>query len=57
MNFWLQRKTKNNRGLGLYEETVFRVIINDAILYKFRNSKYVFVWIAVISSLVFGADT
>ncbi|MBR4575462.1 MAG: CPBP family intramembrane metalloprotease [Lachnospiraceae bacterium] len=40
--------------IGLYEETVFRVIINDAILYKFRNSKYVFAWIAVISSLVFG---
>ena len=40
--------------IGLYEETVFRVVINDAILYKFRNCKYVFVWIAVISSLVFG---
>lgn len=41
--------------IGLYEEAVFRVVINDAILYRFRNSKYVFVWIAVISSLVFGS--
>lgn len=41
--------------VGLFEESVFRVVINDAILYKFRNSKYVFVWIAIISSFVFGA--
>ena len=41
--------------VGLFEESAFRVIINDAILYKFRNSRHVFVWIAVISSLVFGA--
>lgn len=41
--------------VGLFEESVFRVLINDAILYKFRNSKYVFVWIAIISSFVFGA--
>ena len=41
--------------VGLYEEAVFRVLINDAILYKFRNSKHVFVWIAIVSSFVFGA--
>ena len=41
--------------VGLFEESVFRVLINDAILYKFRKSKYVFVWIAIISSVVFGA--
>lgn len=41
--------------VGLFEESAFRVIINDAILYKFRNSRHVFVWIAIISSLVFGA--
>ena len=41
-------------SVGLYEETAYRVLINDAILYKFRNSKYVFVWIALISSLFFG---
>ena len=41
--------------VGLFEETAFRVIINDAILYKFRNSRHVFVWIGIISSIVFGA--
>ena len=41
--------------VGLYEETTFRVLINDAILYKYRNSKHVFVWIAIISSFIFGA--
>lgn len=41
--------------VGLYEEAVFRVLINDAILYKFRNSRHVFVWIAIISCFVFGA--
>lgn len=40
--------------VGLYEEMAFRVTINDAILYKFRDSKHVFVWVAIISSLVFG---
>ena len=40
--------------VGLYEEVTFRVIINDAILYKFRDSKHVFVWIALISSFIFG---
>ena len=40
--------------VGLVEELTFRVIINDAILYRFRNSKHVFVWIAIISSFVFG---
>lgn len=41
--------------VGLVEELTFRVVINDAILYRFRNSKHVFLWIAVVSSLVFGA--
>ena len=40
--------------VGLFEEMVFRVLINDALLYSFRNSKHIFVWIAVISSLMFG---
>ena len=40
--------------VGLFEELVFRVLINDALLYSFRNSKHIIVWIAVISSLVFG---
>ena len=41
--------------VGLFEELTFRVTINDALLYRFRNNKYIFVWIAIISSLVFGA--
>ena len=40
--------------VGFVEELTFRVAISDAILYRFRNSKHVFVWIAVVSSLVFG---
>ena len=41
--------------IGLFEELTFRVTINDALLYSFRNQKHVFIWIAIISSLVFGA--
>ena len=40
--------------VGLFEELTFRVAINDSLLYRFRNSKHIFVWIAVISCLVFG---
>lgn len=42
-------------SVGLFEELAFRAVINDAIIYKFRNWKYVFVLSAVVSSLVFGA--
>ena len=41
-------------SVGIFEELCFRVIINDALLYQFRNNKYIFVWIAIISSLIFG---
>ena len=41
-------------SVGFFEETLFRGLINDAILYQFRNKKGVFVAIAIISSLVFG---
>lgn len=41
-------------SLGFFEETLFRALINDAILYQFRNKKGVFVAIAIISSFVFG---
>lgn len=41
-------------SVGIYEELCFRVIINDGLLYQFRNNKYIFVWIAIISSLIFG---
>ena len=40
--------------VGLFEELTFRVMIGDALLYGFRNNKHIFVWIAVISSFVFG---
>ncbi len=42
-------------SVGLFEELAFRAVINDAIIYKFRDRKYVFVLSAVASSLVFGA--
>ena len=42
-------------SVGLFEELAFRAVINDAIIYKFREKKYVFVLSAVVSSLVFGA--
>lgn len=41
--------------VGLFEELTFRVMINDALLYSFRNNKHIFIWIAIISSLVFGS--
>ena len=41
-------------SVGIYEELCFRVIINDGLLYQFRNNKHIFVWIAIISSLIFG---
>lgn len=41
-------------SVGIYEELCFRVIINDALLYQFRNNKYIFVWIAIVSSVIFG---
>lgn len=42
-------------AVGLFEELAFRAVINDAIVYKFRNWRYVFVLSAVVSSLSFGA--
>ena len=42
-------------SVGLFEELLFRAVINDAILYEFRNKKNVFLIIALVSSLVFGA--
>ena len=41
--------------VGLFEEMTFRAVINDAIVYRFRKKKYVFVLSALLSSLVFGA--
>ena len=42
-------------SVGLFEELLFRAVINDAILYEFRDKKNVFLIIALVSSLVFGA--
>ena len=42
-------------AVGQFEELAFRAVINDAIIYKFRNWKYVFVLSAVVTSIVFGA--
>ena len=41
-------------SVGLFEEMAFRAVINDAIIYRFRDKKYVFVLSAVTCSLVFG---
>lgn len=41
--------------VGLFEELCFRAVLNDAMLYRFREKKGIFVWIAVVSSLIFGA--
>ena len=42
-------------SVGLFEELLFRAVINDAILYEFRDKKNVFLIIALVSSIVFGA--
>lgn len=41
--------------VGLFEEMAFRAVINDAIIYAFRDKKWVFVLSALVSSLAFGA--
>ena len=40
--------------VGLFEETAFRALINDTIVYQFRKFRYVFLLSAVLSSLIFG---
>ncbi len=42
-------------SVGIFEEMCFRVVINDAMLYQFRNNKHIFIWIAIVSSVGFGA--
>ncbi|MCR4856396.1 MAG: CPBP family intramembrane metalloprotease [Erysipelotrichaceae bacterium] len=41
-------------SVGVFEEMAFRAVINDAIIFQFRNKKYVFVLSAIVSSLAFG---
>ncbi len=40
--------------VGLFEELAFRAVINDAIIYRFRNVKHVFLISAIVCSFVFG---
>jgi membrane protease YdiL (CAAX protease family) len=40
--------------VGLFEEVAFRAVINDAIVYQFRNFKYVFVLSAIAVTFLFG---
>ncbi|MBR3250168.1 MAG: CPBP family intramembrane metalloprotease [Erysipelotrichaceae bacterium] len=42
-------------SVGLFEELLFRAVINDAILYELRDKKNVFIIIALVSSVAFGA--
>lgn len=42
-------------SVGLFEELLFRAVINDAILYELRAKKNVFLIIALVSSVSFGA--
>lgn len=42
-------------SVGLFEELLFRAVINDAILYELRDKKNVFIIIALVSSISFGA--
>ncbi len=41
-------------SVGLFEEILFRAVINDGIMYQFRNFKGVWILCALVSSLVFG---
>ena len=41
-------------SVGLFEEVLFRAVINDGIMYQFRNFKGVWILCALVSSLVFG---
>lgn len=41
-------------SVGLFEEMLFRAVLNDALIYQFRNTKHIFLLSAVVTSLVFG---
>ena len=41
-------------GVGLFEELLFRAVLNDAIICQFRKCKGIFVISAIVSSLIFG---
>lgn len=41
--------------VGFFEEITFRCVANDCLLYRFRDKKHIFVVIAIVTSLAFGA--
>ena len=41
-------------GVGLFEELIFRAVLNDAIICQFRKSKGVFLVAAIVPSFIFG---
>ena len=41
-------------GVGLFEELLFRAVLNDMIICQFRNCRHVFLIAAIISSFIFG---
>ena len=41
-------------SVGLFEELLFRAIINDALIYQFRNVKHIFLISGILTSFVFG---
>ena len=41
-------------GVGMFEEIAFRAVISDAIIYQFRDKKWVFAVSAIVGSLIFG---
>lgn len=41
-------------GVGMFEEIAFRAVISDAIIYQFRDKKWVFAVSAIVGSLLFG---
>ena len=41
-------------GVGLFEELLFRAVLNDMIICQFRKCKHIFLIAAIISSFIFG---
>ncbi len=41
-------------SVGLFEELLFRAVINDGLIYQFRKTKHIFLISAIITSFIFG---
>ena len=41
-------------GVGLFEELLFRAVLNDMIICQFRNCRHIFLIAGIISSFIFG---